>query len=165
MNAERSTLNAERRSYDLEERLLEYAAAIIRVTERLRKSPAGAHIGNQLLRSGTSPFLNHGEAEAAESRSDFIHKLRVCLKELRESRRALRLILKVPLADDVAAIDALMKESDELVRIFVASVRTAQKGMAREVNDAAYDTVPASATSAFGVGRSTFGVSMESSDV
>lgn len=173
MNVERLTPNAERRSsdgvmaqkpYDLEDRLLEYAAAVIRVSEGLRKSSAAAHIGNQLLRSGTSPFLNHGEAESAESRSDFIHKLRICLKELRESRRALRLILRVPLCDDRSLVDVLMKESDELIRIFVASVRTAQKGLARERGDAIYDTATAGDASAFDVGSSAFSVSLEGSD-
>ena len=63
--------------YDLEDRLLEYAAAVIRLVEKMPKTQAGYHIGNQLLRSATSPLLNHGEAQAAESQNDFIHKLRI----------------------------------------------------------------------------------------
>ncbi len=82
--------------WDLEERLLEYSAAVVNLTERLVQTRAGTHVGGQLLRSGTSPYFNHGEAEAAESRRDFVHKLGVCLKELRESHRALRLIERVP---------------------------------------------------------------------
>ena len=148
--------------YDLEDRLLEYAAAVIRISEGLRRSPAGAHIGNQLLRSGTSPFLNHGEAEAAESRDDVIHKLRICLKELRESRRALRLILRVPLTENPSVLEPLMRESDELIRIFVASVRTARKGLAREGSDAVWGADCFGDASAFDVGRSAFGVSGES---
>ena len=73
--------------YDLEERLLEYAAVIVRLVEKLPNTRAGNHIAGQLLRSGTSPLPNHGEAEAAESRGDFIHKMGICHKELRESRR------------------------------------------------------------------------------
>jgi len=138
--------------------LLEYAAEIIRLSENLRKSSASAHIGNQLLRAGTSPYLNHGEAESAESRDDFIHKLSVCLKELRESRRALRLIKRVPLLDRPETADALMRESDELIRIFVASVRTARKGLARETSDAIYGAESLGDASTFDVRRSMFDV-------
>ena len=80
------------RNYDLEERLLELASRVIDLTENLPQTRAGHHVGAQMLRSGTSPFPNHGEAEDAESREDFIHKLKVCLKELRETRRWARLI-------------------------------------------------------------------------
>src|SRR5712691_6792938 len=83
--------------YDLEERLLEYAARIIRLVEKLPETRAGNHVAGQLLRSGTSALPNHGEAQAAESRRDFIHKMKICHKELRESRRWLRLIQRVPL--------------------------------------------------------------------
>ena len=76
--------------FNLEERLLEFAARIIRVSESLKRSRAGNHIADQLLRSGTSPFGHHGEAEGAESRDDFIHKLKVCYKELRD-RKSTRL--------------------------------------------------------------------------
>src|SRR5262249_38258630 len=69
--------------YDLEERLLEYAARIIRLVEKLPDSRAGNHIAGQLLRSGTSPLPNHGEAQAAESRRDFLHKFRICHREMR----------------------------------------------------------------------------------
>jgi four helix bundle protein len=132
-NAERPTPNAQcrmeeasGRRYDLEERLLVYAASIIRVVEKLPNSKAANHIAGQLLRSGTSPLANHGEAEAAESPADFIHKLRVSLKELRESHRWLRLARMVPLvsADE---LDPILKETDELIRIFVASVRTVKQ--------------------------------------
>jgi hypothetical protein len=77
--------SVERRTFDLEERLLNYAAEIIRFTEKLPNTRAGNHIAAQLLRSGTSPLSNHGEAESAESHDDFVHKLKVCLKELRGS--------------------------------------------------------------------------------
>jgi four helix bundle protein len=110
--------------YDLEERLLEYAARIIRLVERLPDSRAGNHIAAQLLRSGTSPLPNHGEAQAAESRKDFIHKLKICHKELRESRRWLRLIQRVPLLKP-AQVQPLADETEELIRIFAASLRTA----------------------------------------
>jgi len=114
--------------YDLEERLLEYAASIVRLTRRLPRDRPGLHIAGQLLRSGTSPLSNHGEAQAAESRQDFIHKLRICLKELRESKRWLLLIRKVPLLKPASAADPVLNETEELIKIFVASIRTAEKG-------------------------------------
>jgi four helix bundle protein len=112
--------------YDLEERLLEYAARIIRLVERLPDTRAGNHIAGQLLRSGTSPLPNHGKAQAAESRKDFIHKLKICHKEPRESRRWLRLIQRVPLLKP-AQIQPLVDETEELIRIFAASLKTASR--------------------------------------
>ncbi|MBU4366754.1 MAG: four helix bundle protein [Kiritimatiellae bacterium] len=113
--------------FDLEERLLDYAAMIIRLAEHLPATRAGNHIAIQLLRSGTSPLSNHGEAESAESMPDFIHKLRICLKEFRESKRWLRLIHKVMASHNVPEITAAINETDELIRIFVASIKTAEK--------------------------------------
>lgn len=113
--------------YDLEERLLEFSVRIIRVTESMKRSRAANHIADQLLRSGTSPYGNHGEAEGAESRDDFIHKLKVCYKELRESRRWLRLVQRAELIAKPALLASLISEADELVRIFASSIRTALK--------------------------------------
>ena len=120
------------RTFDLEERLLNYASQIIRLVEDLPDTRAGIHIAGQLLRSGTSPLPNHGEAEGAESKNDFVHKLGICHKELRESRRWLKLIRRVPLLTDTAALDVALDETDELVRIFAASIRTARAGGCRE---------------------------------
>ena len=86
--------------YDLEDRLLEFASAIIDLSESLPNTRAGNHVAGQILRSGTSPYPNHGEAEAAESRDDFIHKLKICLKELRETRRWSRLIKRKAWVDN-----------------------------------------------------------------
>ena len=134
MNVQRPTSNAQRPNargdsgiaYDLEERLLNYAAEVIRLTEQLPNTRAGDHLAGQLLRSGTSPLPNHGEAQAAESRDDFIHKLSICLKELRESRRWLRLILRVPLTKDAAPVETFVSETEELIRIFAKSIKTAK---------------------------------------
>src|SRR3954467_10200050 len=112
--------------YDLEDRLLEFAVRIIRVTESMQRSPAGAYVSDQLLRSGTSPYGHHGEAEGAESRDDFIHKLKVCYKELREARRWLRLVKRTPLVAKPDLLAEILVEADELVRIFSASIRTAK---------------------------------------
>lgn len=112
--------------YDLEERLMEFAVRIIRVAESMQRSPAGSYVADQLLRSGTSPYGHHGEAEGAESRDDFIHKLKVCYKELREARRWLRLVQRVPLVAKPELLEVLLTEAEELVRLFSASLRTAE---------------------------------------
>ena len=137
-NVQRPTSNIQRptklsaskshgRSYDLEQRLLEFASRIIKLVENLPKSRAGNHIAGQLLRSGTSALPNHGEAQAAESVDDFIHKLKLGLKELRESFRWLRLIQYSGLIKPPSRVQPLLEETDELIRIFVASIKTAEK--------------------------------------
>jgi four helix bundle protein len=88
------------RIYDLEERLLDYSVQVIKIVEQLPKNRTGNHVAGQLLRSGTSAYPNHGEAQAAESPKDFIHKLRISLKELRETQRWLKLIQRVPLVNN-----------------------------------------------------------------
>lgn len=117
--------------YNLEERLLEFAVRVIRGTESMNRSRAGIHVADQLLRAGTSPYGNHGEAEGAESRQDFVHKLRVCHKELRETRRWLRLVQRVPLVAKPDLLNGIISEADELMRIFAASVRTAENNRVR----------------------------------
>ncbi len=124
--------NKENRKYDLEERLLEFSSAIIDLSEKLPATRAGNHIAGQVLRSGTSPYPNHGEAEDAESREDFIHKLKICLKELRETRRWARLIKHKGWVKAEAALVFVLGESEELIRIFFASVQTAKKNALAE---------------------------------
>src|SRR5688572_28077553 len=130
-NVQRSTSelgDGRQAASDLEERILAYAVRVIRAVDLLPKSRGGDHLGGQLLRSGTSPALNHGEAQAAESLNDFIHKMKVCLKELRESRRTLRIIQAVPLTSggkDSEEVFSLIGETEELIRIFYTSIRTA----------------------------------------
>jgi four helix bundle protein len=114
-------------AYDLEERLLEFAANIVELTESLPNTRAGNHIAGQLLRCGTSSLSNHGEVEAAESRRGFLHKLRICLKELRETKRWLRLVGRTKRIGTPANFNTCCKEVEELIRIFVASVRTAER--------------------------------------
>ncbi|MCK5270701.1 MAG: four helix bundle protein [Sedimentisphaerales bacterium] len=115
------------RKYDLEERLLKYSVRIIKVVEQLPNTRTGNHVAGQLLRSGTSPYPNHGEAQAAESAKDFIHKLRISLKELRETKRWLMLIQSVPLVKVRECMNDVLQETEELIKIFVSSVRTADK--------------------------------------
>ena len=106
--------------------MLKHAARIVAVYDSLEPGTGAKQIGNQLIRSGTSPYLHHGEVEAAESLDDFIHKLKICLKELRETRRALRLLRVTAGFHDHAEADALIDETHQLIRIFFQSVRTAR---------------------------------------
>lgn len=115
-----------RSMYDLEERLLEFSVRIIRLTRKIENSEAGKHVSNQLLRSSTSPLANHAEAQGAESVKDFIHKLKISLKELRETQRWIKLIKRVPLVEKPDLLDELLNETDQLIRIFVASINTAK---------------------------------------
>jgi four helix bundle protein len=112
--------------YDLEERLLDYGAAIIHLTRRLNGDYAERHVGNQLLRSGTAPLSHLGEAQGAESNADFIHKMSLALKELRESQRWLKLIRKAQLLPESEYLTSLLDETDQLIRIFVTSIRAAE---------------------------------------
>jgi len=105
---------------------LDFSARIIRLVDALPNTRAANHIAGQLLRCGTSPYGNHGEVEAAESRKDFVHKLKICLKELKETRRWLRLIAKSGMLPK-PKITALLSETEELVKIFFSSVRTAER--------------------------------------
>jgi len=120
------------RKYDLENRLLEFASAIIDLSEKLPSSRAGNHIAGQILRSGTSPLPNHGEAESAESREDFIHKLKLCLKELRETRRWARLIQRKAWTKNDTTLLFTLNEAEELIRIFASSIKTAQQNLLAE---------------------------------
>jgi four helix bundle protein len=124
-------LNTEHRmkkqTYDLGERLLEFSVRIIKVVEQLEKTKAGNHVATQLLRSGTSPYPNHGEAQSAESPKDFIHKLRISLKELRETQRWLKLAQRVPLLKKPELLGDILQETEELIKIFVTSIKTAEK--------------------------------------
>src|SRR5882724_10476456 len=113
--------------YDLEDRLLDFAVRVVELTEALPSTRAGNHIAGQLLRSGTSPYGNHGEVESAESRKDFIHKLKICLKELRETKRWLHLVGRLKRLGPPSDLVTCLSGVEELIRIFVASVRTAEK--------------------------------------
>ena len=115
------------RIFDLEERLIDFAVRIIRTTESLPKTRAGNHIAGQLVRCGTSPAPNYGEAQSAESRSDFIHKMKVSLKELRETRIWLLMIVKANLIKPMSKLEPLIDENNELISIFVTSVKTAKQ--------------------------------------
>ncbi len=114
---------------NLSERLLEFGVNIVRLFARLNRTAAGRHIGNQLMRSATSCGANYEEACAAESKADFVHKMQVVLKELRESFFWLKLLKRAGLTSD-DQLQPLLKETDELVKIFARSIITA-KGQGR----------------------------------
>ena len=122
-------MSKDKRKFDLEDRLIDFGVRIIRIAESLPKNRVGNHIAGQLVRSGTSPAPNYGEAQSAESRSDFIHKMKVCLKELRETRVWLLMIVRANLIKPVSKLEPLIQESHELISIFVTSIETARKGM------------------------------------
>jgi len=113
--------------YDLEDRLINFAVQICLLTHRFPSTPVAKHVSAQITRSGTSPFANYGEAQAAESRQDFVHKLKICLKELRETQAWLKFADRMNLCPE--HIEAARSECSELVAIFVASTRTATDKM------------------------------------
>ena len=113
--------------YDLEDRLIDFSVRIIRLTEALPNTKAGTHVAGQLLRSGTSPAPNYGEAQSAESAADFIHKLKIALKELRETLIWLQVISRANMVKSTSLLTPLLQETDELIAILFASVKTAGK--------------------------------------
>ena len=113
--------------YDLEDRLIDFAVQIIRLSESLPKTKVGNHIAGQIIRCGTSPAPNYGEAQSAESSLDFVHKMKICLKELRETRIWLKMIARINLLKSVSKLDRLIGENNELISIFVTSINTAKK--------------------------------------
>jgi four helix bundle protein len=115
------------KKYDLSERLIEFAVRIIELVERLPKTLAGRHVGGELLRCGTSPAPNHAEAQGAESRKDFVHKMSIGLKELRETQVWLKITKRKMAKGIEKELELLLNESDELIKIFVSSIRTAER--------------------------------------
>ena len=112
--------------YDLNDRLIGFASMIIKIVNDLPVDRVGNHLGQQLLRSGTSPALNYGEAISAESRKAFIHKIKIVLKELRETLTWLRILSKISYLEPSNQIG---RECDELIAIFSKSLATAKKNL------------------------------------
>ncbi|OIP98462.1 MAG: hypothetical protein AUK55_02910 [Syntrophobacteraceae bacterium CG2_30_61_12] len=120
-------MTRECRTFDLEDRLIDFAVQVIRLTEVLPRTRVGIHIADQIARSATSPASNYGEAQSAESRADFIHKMKICLKELRETKVWLRMIGKANLIKSATDLDGLIDENNQLISIFVTSIRTSRE--------------------------------------
>lgn len=117
----------------MEERLISFAVLIIQIANKLPNSGVGAHLSGQITRSGTSPALNYGEAQSAESKKDFIHKIQIVLKELRETLVCLKIIDRSGLLSVNSEIELAIKESNELISIFVKSVETAKKNLQSKI--------------------------------
>ncbi|MCF6268435.1 MAG: four helix bundle protein [Melioribacteraceae bacterium] len=121
----------EQRKYDLEDRLIEYASKISDIVDTLPNTRLGNYLAGQMIRSGTSPALNYGEAQSAESQADFIHKMKVCLKELRETFIGLKLVKRKTMVDKSNLLENIMIENNELISIFVTSIKTAKNNKNR----------------------------------
>ena len=121
---------SQHRARVLEARLIDFAEKVCLLSERLPRTPLGTHISGQLLRCGTSVAPNYGEAQSSESRKDFIHKMQVCLKELRETYVWLELVTRLRM-DEHADLEKLTSELNELIAIFVASITTARRNAGR----------------------------------
>lgn len=115
--------------FDLEERLIDFSVIIIEIVNETPNTKAGNHLSGQLVRSGTSVSLNYGEAQSAESRKDFIHKMKIILKELRETYVNLKIIHKSKLYLHENKIIKAKEENNELISIFVKSIETAKKNL------------------------------------
>ena len=117
------------KKYDLEDRLIDFVIKVDFITSKLPNNRLGKYIANQMIRSGTSPALNYGEALASESKRDFIHKLKIALKELRETSICFKIIERKPLIKNLEAVRSIHKENIELISIMVASIKTANRNV------------------------------------
>ena len=115
------------KKFDLEERLIAFSTLIIEIVKGMSMDKIGSHLSGQLVRSGTSVSLNYGEAQSGESRRDFIHKIKIVLKELRETYVCLKIIKRTHLLKDDSKVGKALIENNELISIFVKSVETAQR--------------------------------------
>jgi four helix bundle protein len=117
----------ERKGTDLENRLVRFSLMIIDIVEQLPNTRVGNHISGQLIRCGTAPAFNYGEAQSAESKNDFVHKMKICLKELRETLVCLKIIFNRPLINPAEKVSPVIRETNELISIFVTSINTANQ--------------------------------------
>ena len=117
---------------DLEDRLINFAILIIGIAEKLPGAVVGMTLSGQMIRSSTSSALNYGEAQSAESTKDFIHKMKVVLKELRETYVCLRIVKGAHLYKDETKLGFASNENNELISIFVTSINTARKNLTQK---------------------------------
>jgi four helix bundle protein len=110
----------------LEERLIDFAVLGINIGKTLPSNDIGRYLGSQLMRASSSPALNYGESQSAESRKDFVHKLNIVLKELRESLICMKIISKAKLLSNDPILDRGLNECNELISIFVSTIKTTQ---------------------------------------
>jgi four helix bundle protein len=112
---------------ELEERLIDFAVSGIETGKSLPKDEIGRYLAGQLMRSSSSPALNYGEAQSAESRKDFAHKISIILKELRESMICMKIIKRSNLVRDLTSLEIRLNECNELISIFVKTLKSTQK--------------------------------------
>ena len=116
--------------FDLEDRLVDFSCRAVEVVESLPSTRAGNYIASQLIRCGLAPSLLYGEAQSAESRMDFIHKMKIVLKELKETRVCLKIITKLILITPVERLKNIKSENEQLVSIIAKSIDTAKTNLA-----------------------------------
>ena len=126
MENDKSVESSQTQADQLEDRLIDFAVRMVKLSASLPKTPAGKHIAGQIMRSGTSPAPNYGEARGAESHADFVHKLRIVLKELNETKIWLRVIERSQMLRRELMVE-IVGENKELCRIFTATLKTAGK--------------------------------------
>ncbi len=114
------------RKFDLEDRFVDYTCRMIDIVEALPNTRAGNYIAGQLIKSCHSPTFNYGEAQAAESRNDFVHKMGVILKELKECKAALKIIRKKEMINSREKLEKVSKETEELISIVGKNISTAK---------------------------------------
>lgn len=115
--------------FDIEDRLVEFSCWIIELVESLPNTRAGNYIASQLIRCGLAPALLYGEAQSAESRQDFIHKMKIVLKELKETRVCLKIITKSLMIQPFERLKNIKSEVEQLVSIIAKSIDTAKKNL------------------------------------
>jgi four helix bundle protein len=116
------------KSFDLDERMIVYSVKVIKLAESLPKTSSGLYFSDQMIRSVSSAVLNYSEAQSAESRKDFIHKVKISLKELRETYTGLRMTKQLFGKNEIE-LSRMIDESNQLISILVTSVNTARKNM------------------------------------
>ena len=127
MEDDKSVESSQTQADELEDRLIDFAVRIVKLSASLPRTSAGKHIAGQIMRSGTSPAPNYGEARGAESHADFVHKVHIVLKELNETSIWLRVIERSRILKP-ELLTEIIQENNELCRIFTASLATARKG-------------------------------------
>ncbi len=115
------------KEYTLEDRLIDFAVKITQVARSLPRTRTGNHIAAQLIRCGTSAAPGYGEAQGAESRSDFIVKIRMCLRGLRATKVWLIMIIRLNLIRSASRLYPIIDENDRLISIFITSIKAAKE--------------------------------------
>ncbi len=120
------------REYNLNDRLVKFSVVALMIARKFPKNPVANHIADQILRSGSAPALHYAEAQAAESPKDFIHKMKVGLKELRETFNSLKIAKQMSWLPE-EEFEWALDENDQLIAIFFTSIRTAQNNNGEEI--------------------------------